>query len=65
MSKAYEYEVVFRVTMTEPMQAAIPDPSDRTIANITNASTRCVMEIKEVNNLVHGSGPWHNGQQSR
>lgn len=56
MSKVYEYEVVFRVTMTEPLHVVIPDPADRNIKNVTDAS--CVvgalecrlMDIRDVNN---------------
>ena len=47
MEKVYEYEIVFHVTMAKPMEELIPNPDDRNLANIADASDECVMEIKE------------------
>lgn len=47
MEKVYEYEVVFHVTTTKPLEELIPNPDDRVLANIADVAEECVMEIKE------------------
>lgn len=60
MSKVYEYEVVLRVTMDKPIGSDILTTDS--IPRLITASTRAVMEIKEVVRLDHGNGPWTNGR---
>jgi hypothetical protein len=61
MSKVYEYEVVLRLTMAQPIESDILMTDS--IPRMIDASTRAVMEIKEVARLDHGNGPWTNGRQ--
>ena len=43
----HEYEIVFHVTLPRPLEAMIPDPDDRVLANIADVADECVMEIKK------------------